>query len=94
MLFTLKVLDSFSTVMPPKSAVGGLVETQPLNGWCSESKRRARQSGKFTFTRSDRFRRVLTVSFSFLFVLFVGFQTLALIAFGPLVDSNILRAPA
>jgi len=38
-----------------------------------------------------RFRRVLTVSFSFLFVLFVGFQTLALVAFGPLVDSNVLR---
>jgi amino acid permease len=38
-----------------------------------------------------RFRRVLTVSFSFLFVLFVGFQTLALVAFGPFVQSNVLR---
>ena len=40
-----------------------------------------------------KFRRVLRASFLGLFVLFVGFQTLALLAFGPSVHSNVLRAP-
>lgn len=38
-----------------------------------------------------KFRRILYISFSFLFVLFVAFQTLAVFAFGTAVDSNVLK---
>ena len=34
---------------------------------------------------------MITRSFSVVFLLFVGFQTLALVAFGPDVASNVLR---
>merc|ERR1719229_930528 len=40
----------------------------------------------------SRFRRVLQASFAFLFVLFAGFQSLAVVAFGPGVQSNVLDA--
>merc|ERR1712176_1614361 len=39
-----------------------------------------------------RFRRIIIVSFSLLFLLFVGFQTIALLVFGPGVSSNVLDA--
>jgi len=37
-----------------------------------------------------RFRKVVYTSYSFLFLLFTGFQTVALYAFGPLVPQDIL----
>merc|ERR1711920_806289 len=39
-----------------------------------------------------RFRRTLIIALTFVFLLFVGFQTISLIAFGVRVDSNILNA--
>lgn len=39
-----------------------------------------------------KFRRILFISFGFLFLLFVGFQTLALMVYGPDVSDNILNA--